>query len=131
MNSDINRRQVLLFLLAIILPCSVLVTLGLRMMSQERELAEKRLAEDQHRRLSEVRQELLARLERIKLQEVSSLTTQARAAQAGSYQNPAVVLVACPGWLILAHGMRSMAAACCTSRKKSLGPNTEPASAVP
>lgn len=41
-----HRRQVLLFLVAIILPCAVLVALGLRMVGQERELREKRLADE-------------------------------------------------------------------------------------
>ena len=64
-------------------PSLVLVALSLRMISQERELAEKRLAEEQRRQVSEIRQELLARLERIKLQEVSAFATQAAAALGG------------------------------------------------
>ena len=43
-----SARQLLLFVPAILLPCGVLVALALRLMSQERELAEKRSV-DQHR----------------------------------------------------------------------------------
>ena len=91
-----HRRQVLLFLVAIILPCLVLVALSLRMISQEQELAEKRLAEEQRHLAIQIRQELLARLEGIKLQEVSALATQADRAQVADYKNSAVVLV---GWV--------------------------------
>src|SRR5262245_17975446 len=66
------QRRILLFVAAIIVPALVLVALGLRMLSQERELTEKRRAEEQHRAVSAIRQELLARLERIKLQELSA-----------------------------------------------------------
>ncbi|MEK6322815.1 MAG: ATP-binding protein [Acidobacteriota bacterium] len=93
MSPQGHRRQVVLFLVAIMVPFLVLVALSLRMIGQERELAEKRLADDQRRLVSQIRQELLARLERIKLQEVSALATQERKAQAASYENTAVVLV--------------------------------------
>jgi len=90
------RRLVLLFLVAIILPCLVLVAMSLRMISQERELAEKRLAEEQRRLAIQIRQELLARLEGIKLQEVSALATQTDGARLARYKNPVVVFV---GWV--------------------------------
>ncbi len=41
MSSPGYRRQVLLFLAAIILPCTLLVVLSVRMIGQQRELAEK------------------------------------------------------------------------------------------
>ena len=50
-----HRRQVLLFLAAILVPCLVLVALAARMIRQERELAQKRLVEDRLRRLAQVR----------------------------------------------------------------------------
>ena len=40
------RRQALLFLIAILVSCAVLVVLGLQTMAQERQLEEMRLAED-------------------------------------------------------------------------------------
>ncbi len=75
-----HRRQILLFLVAILAPCAALVALSLRMIGQERELAERR-------RLERVRQELVARLERIKLEEIE-------AAPGERYRNPATVLLA-------------------------------------
>src|SRR5437588_10265692 len=54
-----HRRRIVLFLVAIVVPSLVLIVLSLRMMSQERELAEKRALDEQHRRMSEIRQELL------------------------------------------------------------------------
>ncbi|MBI2187621.1 MAG: c-type cytochrome [Acidobacteria bacterium] len=64
----VRTRQVLLFVLAIGLPCLVLVALSLRMLAQERELAEKRLADERRRMAADVRQDLLTRLERLRLQ---------------------------------------------------------------
>ena len=93
MASSAHRRQVVLFLLAVLLPCLVLVVLSLRMIRQEQELAEKRVAEEQRRLVSQIRQELLARLERIKFQEVSALARKEGKARAHKYVNPAVVLV--------------------------------------
>ena len=46
MASHAHRRQVLLFLFAILLPCFVLVVLGVRLIGQERELREGRLADE-------------------------------------------------------------------------------------
>ena len=60
------RRQVLLFLAAILVPCLVLVALSLRMIEQERQLEQKRAAEERQRRAAQLRQELLSQLERIK-----------------------------------------------------------------
>jgi signal transduction histidine kinase len=88
-----HQRRILLFLVAVIVPASVLVALSLRMIWQERELAEKRLAEERRRRVNEIRQELLAQLERIKLQEVSALAAPAEKGRPTQFQHPAVVLV--------------------------------------
>ena len=46
-----HRRQILLFLVAVIVPSVVLVALSLRMIGQERELTEKRLLDEHHRHL--------------------------------------------------------------------------------
>jgi signal transduction histidine kinase len=89
-----HRRQVLLFLVAIILPCVVLVVLGLRMVAQERELGEKRLA-DQHRSVTtQLRQELSTRLNRIALEEATALLAAEQRPLSLEYMNPAVALVA-------------------------------------
>ncbi len=96
MTSHLNRRQVLLFLFAVVLPCSVLVALSLRMMSQQRELAEKRLSEEQRRVLNEISRELLARLEKVKLQQVTALAMQGNGTLPSKPADPAIVLV---GWV--------------------------------
>ena len=89
-----HRRLVVLFIAAILVPCSVLVALSVRMIRQERELAERRLEEERHNLTARIRQELLARLERIKLQETTILATEARDRAAGSYRHPATLLLA-------------------------------------
>lgn len=55
------RRQAVLFLVAILVPCLVLVALGLRLMAQERQLDNKRRAEARQLLVVQVRQELLSR----------------------------------------------------------------------
>jgi tetratricopeptide (TPR) repeat protein len=70
------------------------VAISLRMIGQERELAEKRLLDEQHQRLSDIRQQLLTRLEKIKLKQVSALTLTKQVV-ANVSETPEVVLV---GW---------------------------------
>lgn len=94
MRAHRNRKQVLLFLIAVIFPSLVLVALTLRMMGQERELAGKRWADERRRLAGEIGQQLLVRLEKIKLREVSALERQTPNDRGRSYLNPEVVLVA-------------------------------------
>jgi signal transduction histidine kinase len=89
-----HRRQVLLFLVAIILPCVVLVVLGVRMMVQERELSEKRLVDERRGLTSRLRQELSTRLDRIALEQATALLAHPVGPRSRDYGNPAVVLVA-------------------------------------
>src|SRR5437667_9976440 len=70
----LSRRQTFLFL--ILIPCFVLVTLGLRMMEQERQLEGKRLTEERQRLIEQVSQGLLSQLEKIKLQEVTKVAAR-------------------------------------------------------
>src|SRR5678816_379739 len=76
MNSPVrlflHRRQALLFLIAILLPCAVLIALGIRTMDQERQLESKRLADEQQILLEGTRQALLSELEKVRLQEVTN-----------------------------------------------------------
>jgi signal transduction histidine kinase len=81
-----HRRRLLLFLSAIIVPSLVLVTLSLRMISQERELSEKRALDEQKRRVNDIRQELQARLEKIKLVEVRAFAARTSNAQPPNYE---------------------------------------------
>jgi signal transduction histidine kinase len=63
------------------------------MISQEKELAQKRL-KDEHRRLArEIGQHLLVRLEKIKLQEVNAVVNQNQSTAQADYVNPEVELI--------------------------------------
>lgn len=94
MAAEGHRRQVLLFLVAIILPCVVLVVLGLRMLEQERELGEKRLADERRAITTQLRQELSAHLDRIALAEATVFLADDDRPASRDYGQPDVVLVA-------------------------------------
>jgi signal transduction histidine kinase len=53
------------FLLAVMLPCVVVIALGLRLVAQDRELAETRVADERRQFVADVRRQLLGRLESI------------------------------------------------------------------
>lgn len=88
-----HRRRIVLFLVAIVVPSLVLVVLSLRMISQERELDEKRLLDEQHRSANEIRHELLTHLERIKSKQIRALATQTSGTNTANYGDPELVLV--------------------------------------
>lgn len=89
-----HRKQVLLFLVAVLLPVFVLVALTLRMISQERELALKRAADEHLRVAREIGQALASRLDRVVRQEASALIEQPHKLARRDYVNPNVVLIA-------------------------------------
>jgi signal transduction histidine kinase len=70
------RRRVFLFLTAILIPCAVLLALGVRTMDQERQLEDKRRTDEQQRLVDQLRQGLLSQLEKIKLDEVTKTVVQ-------------------------------------------------------
>jgi len=74
-ESDTRRRKRRIFLLlsAILIPAAVLITLAVRVVRQETELGERRAAEERRDALDQLRRELSARLQAIKLQEVNRL----------------------------------------------------------
>lgn len=92
-SSRSHRKQILLFLLAVILPSLVLVVFTLRMISQERELAQKRMVDERRRLASEIGQHLLVRLEKVKLQESSAAANWIQLSAKCDYVNPEVVLI--------------------------------------
>ena len=92
MLTSFQRRRFLLFLIAILLPSSLLVLLTWRLIGQQAELDEKRLAESRRRYALDIGQQLLARLEQIKLQEVSG-AAQGRAIESREYSSRAVALI--------------------------------------
>jgi signal transduction histidine kinase len=73
-----RKRQLLLVLIAILLPAGVLVSLAVRVFRQEAELAEKRMADVRRDALVQLRREVAAKLEAIKLQEVDHLRDEPR-----------------------------------------------------
>jgi signal transduction histidine kinase len=69
MMASSHRKQILLFLAAVVLPSMALTFLTLQIIRQEKELAAKRLQEERSRLAREIGQVLLARLETIKRDE--------------------------------------------------------------
>ena len=57
-------RQTALFVLAVMLPCGVLLLLTLRILSQERELRDKRTADERRWIVADVRRKLVDEIER-------------------------------------------------------------------
>jgi len=88
------RKKIILYTLAVILPCVVLVAVTYRMVRQEQELAHKSAAEESSRLAGEIGQALLMRLENMKLQEVDALATGEGSASAREYANQEIVLIA-------------------------------------
>ncbi len=85
-----HRRQALLFLVAMGIPCAALVLLGVNLVRQERELAGQRRDNERARALEQLRNDLLIRLERLRLDEFGAL----RAGTVPAYRHPEVALVA-------------------------------------
>jgi len=89
-----HRRQILLFLAAILLPATVLIGLAARLMYQDRELAAKRSVDQRRAAVDQLRRELTSRLDALKLEEINRLIRQSDAKSAGGSQNPAVIFTA-------------------------------------
>src|SRR5215472_19077728 len=89
-----HKRQILLFLTAILVPAGVLVGISGRLVYQDRELALKRAADRHRAAVEQLRRELAARLDAIRLQEINRQIRSAHS-DAGQYSdNPAVVFTA-------------------------------------
>jgi signal transduction histidine kinase len=89
-----HKRQILLFLVAILVPAGVLIGLAGRIMYQDRELAGKRAVDQRRAAVDQLRRELSSRLETIKLQEINRLIRSPNSNGARGAQNPAVVFTA-------------------------------------
>ena len=94
MASRPHRREVVLFLIALILPSAVLVGLGLRMIAQERVAAEARVADEWGGTVRQIRLDLLSRLESIKHEEIEALSSIAGQGHSHRYVNSEVELIA-------------------------------------
>ena len=94
MRAGGHKRQVFLFITAILLPAAEVIVLGARIICQERELAGKRTADERRNAIEQLRRELAARLEAIKLDEINRLIRAPEQRWAEGPGNPAVTFVA-------------------------------------
>src|SRR5215467_4861478 len=72
-DSRRRQRRILLLLSAIVIPSAVVTFLMFRVVRQENELAERRTAEARRDALDQLRRELSARLQALRLEEVNRL----------------------------------------------------------
>ena len=70
-----HRKQIFLFLVAVLIPSLTLVLFTRQIIRQEKELSAKRIADDRERRAREIGRDLLLRLERLKLEEAQKEET--------------------------------------------------------
>jgi tetratricopeptide (TPR) repeat protein len=89
-----HKRQIFLFVIAILLPATVLIGLAGQIIYQERELAIKRAADQRRTALDQLRRELVARLEAIKVQEINELIGAPDVYRMQGSKNPAVAFTA-------------------------------------
>ena len=93
MKGKYHRKQILLFLISVLLPSLILVFLTARMISQEQELAQSRLSEERSRVAREIGQHFLFKLENIKLHETSAISDLQDLPAGMNYANPEVVMI--------------------------------------
>ena len=84
----------MLFLIAILAPASALVVLATRIISQEHELAAKRAIDQRRAAVEQLRRELSAKLEAIRLEEINRMIRSPRSAPSEESPNPAVIFTA-------------------------------------
>jgi signal transduction histidine kinase len=87
-----HHKQILLFLIAVVLPSTVLVMLTWHMIGQQKELDEKRLSDERRRKATEIGQKLLVRLEDIKLHEVSAAASGVKPPNTNEYSSDEIIL---------------------------------------
>jgi hypothetical protein len=83
-----------LFLVAVLLPVMVLVGLTIRMVRQEKELSQKRIADEHRRVAAEIGRALASRLNGLAREEASAFAGQPLRLARRDYVNPEVVLIA-------------------------------------
>src|SRR5580658_7118603 len=89
-----HKRQIFLFLVAILVPAGVLIGLGGRILYQDRELAIKRAVDQRSAAVEQLRRELSSRLEAIKRQEINGMMRSADSTRVSGAENPAVIFTA-------------------------------------
>jgi len=88
-----HHKQVLLFLIAVVLPSSVLIVLTWHMIGQQQELHQKRVVDERRRMAREIAQKLLVGLEEIKLHELSAAASGAKSLNTLEYTSREVILI--------------------------------------
>jgi hypothetical protein len=71
MQTPRHKRLLLFFLIAIVLPAGVLILVVQRLMRQDAELSNRRAADEQRTAVEQLRRELSAKLDALKLQEIN------------------------------------------------------------
>jgi signal transduction histidine kinase len=89
-----HKRQVFLFVAALLLPAAVLTGLAVRFIGQEDELAGKRADDERRNAIQQLRRELAANLEAIKLKEINGLIRSPELQWNEGPENAAVVFIA-------------------------------------
>jgi signal transduction histidine kinase len=89
-----HKRQIFLFLVAVLAPAGALIGLAGRLIYEDRELAAKRAIDQRHAAVDQLRRELSSRLEAIKLQEINRLMRPPDSNGARGSENLAVVFIA-------------------------------------
>jgi signal transduction histidine kinase len=94
MRVNRHKRQIFLFLIAILVPAAVLIGLAGRLMYQDRELGAKRAVDQRRAAVEQLRRELSSRLEAIKLQEINQLMRWPNGNRPRDSDSPAVIFTA-------------------------------------
>ncbi len=89
-----HKKQVALFLTAVLLPIIVLVALTMRMIKQERELTQKRVADEHRAMVRDIGGDLAGRLEVLVRREASAIAEEPGRIGRREYPDPEVVLLA-------------------------------------
>jgi signal transduction histidine kinase len=89
-----HKKQLALFLLAVLLPVVFLVGLTIRIVRQERELSRQRIAEERQNRVREIEQGLAGQLEKLVREEAAVLSESPAGIVRREYVNPNIVLIA-------------------------------------
>jgi signal transduction histidine kinase len=93
MHARGHRKQIILFLVAVVLPSLVLIVFTLRVISQDRELAQKRIIDERRRMAREFGRRLLVRIEEIKIEEAGPGADRTEFSGTRAYRNREVVLI--------------------------------------
>ena len=94
MRAGRHKRQIFLFVTALLLPAAVLIGLTVRFIGQESELAGKRADDERRNAIQQLRRELGANLEAIKLKEINGLIRSPELQWNEGPENAAVVFIA-------------------------------------